>query len=201
MAPDTNVKVQRICVFCGSSAGEDSRYLDAASELGAAIAQRGLGLVYGGSRIGLMGRLAQAVLDAGGEVTGVMPRPLMNRELVHAGLHDLVVTESMHERKAEMAARSDAFVAAPGGLGTFEEFFEILTWAQLGFHRKPCGILNASDYYGPLTRMLDHAVREGFVQEQHRKMILVEDNPQVLLDRMGDYQPPEVPRWIEEDEI
>lgn len=190
-----------MCVFCGSSAGEDSRYLDAASNLGMAIAERGLGLVYGGSRVGLMGRLAQAALDAGGEVTGIMPRPLMNREIVHPDLHELVVTDSMHERKAQMAARSDAFIAAPGGLGTLEEFFEILTWGQLGFHRKPCGILNANAYYKALARMLDHAVREGFVQESHRKMILVEEDPGVLLDRLAAYDPPTLPRWIQEDEI
>lgn len=198
---DTDRDLHRVCVFCGSSAGEDSRYLDAASNLGMAIAERGLGLVYGGSRVGLMGRLAQAALDAGGEVTGIMPRPLMNREIVHPDLHELVVTDSMHERKAQMAARSDAFIAAPGGLGTLEEFFEILTWGQLGFHRKPCGILNANAYYKALARMLDHAVREGFVQESHRKMILVEEDPGVLLDRLAAYDPPTLPRWIQEDEI
>jgi uncharacterized protein (TIGR00730 family) len=191
---------RRICVFCGSSAGEDPRYLQAASDLGQALATRGLGLVYGGSRIGLMGRLAQAVLDAGGEVTGVMPRPLMDRELVHAGLDELIVTESMHDRKAEMVARSDGFVAAPGGLGTFEEFFEVLTWAQLGFHRKPCALFNVRDYYGPITRLLDHAVREGFVQDAHRRMVLVADDPGVLLDRMAAYDPPPVPRWIGQDQ-
>lgn len=192
--------LRRICVFCGSSAGEDPRYLQAASDLGQALAARGLGLVYGGSRIGLMGRLAQAVLDAGGEVTGVMPRPLMDRELVHTGLDELVVTESMHERKAEMVARSDGFVAAPGGLGTFEEFFEVLTWAQLGFHRKPCGLFNVRDYYAPITRLLDHAVREGFVQDAHRRMVLMADDPEVLLDRMAAYEPPPVPQWISQDQ-
>lgn len=198
---DRPESIHRICVFCGSSAGEDPRYLQAASDLGRALATRGLGLVYGGSRIGLMGRLAQAVLDAGGEVTGIMPRPLMDRELVHAGLDELVVTESMHERKAEMVARSDGFVAAPGGLGTFEEFFEVLTWAQLGFHRKPCALLNVRDYYAPITRLLDHAVREGFVQDAHRRMVLVADDPEVLLDRMAAYDPPPVPRWIGQDQI
>lgn len=195
-----NVPLQRVCVFCGSSAGEDPRYLEAASRLGAALAGRNLGLVYGGSRIGLMGRLAEAALEAGGEVVGIMPRPLMNRELVHPGLAELVVTESMHERKAEMVSRSDGFIAAPGGLGTFEEFFEVLTWAQLGFHRKPCGLLNVGDYYKSLTLLLDRAVKEGFVQDAHRRMVLVEEDPETLLDRMTEYEPPEVPRWIRRGE-
>jgi uncharacterized protein (TIGR00730 family) len=198
---DTTGTLERICVFCGSSAGEGSRYLAAATDLGSVLARRGIGLVYGGSRIGLMGRLAESVLEAGGEVIGVIPRPLVDRELAHSELHELVVTESMHERKTEMAARSDGFIAAPGGLGTLEEFFEVLTWAQLGFHRKPCGVLDVDGYYGPLHGLLEHAVREGFLHEAHRRMVLFETDPGALLDRMVAYEPPTVPRWIGEDEI
>jgi uncharacterized protein (TIGR00730 family) len=196
----SNGGFRRICVFCGSSAGEDSRYLEAASRLGIELADRGIGLVYGGSRMGLMGRLAQTVLDRGGEVVGIIPRALMHREVAHLDLHDLIITESMHERKAEMANRSDAFIAAPGGLGTLEEFLEVLTWAQLGFHRKPCGILDVDGYYDPFTQLLDRAVKEGFLQETHRRMVLVESDPARLLDRMGRYDPPEVPRWISRGE-
>lgn len=201
-ASESSARVLRqVCVFCGSSAGEGARYLAAATELGTLLADRGIGLVYGGSRIGLMGRLAQAALDRGGEVTGIMPRPLVNRELVHAELTELVVTESMHERKAKMAERADGFIAAPGGLGTFEEFFEVLTWAQLGFHRKPCGILNVDGYYHPLLELLRRAEREGFLQGAHRRMVLCEEDPETLLDRMASYEPPTVPRWIDRDEI
>lgn len=185
-----------VCVFCGSSAGEDPRYLDGATALGKALVQRNAGLVYGGSQVGLMGRLADSVIDAGGEVVGVIPEPLAHREVPHRGLTELVVTDSMHDRKAEMARRSDGFIAAPGGLGTFEEFFEVLTWGQLGMHRKPCGVLNLNHYYDPLMHLLDHAAKEGFVQSVHRGMILMESDPVRLLDRMADYHPPKVPRWI-----
>jgi len=194
--PVSEPKLKQICVFCGSSSGEDSRYLNAASTLGSLLVTRGMGLVYGGSRMGLMGRLAQTVLDAGGEVVGVIPRALMNREVAHSGITKLIVTESMHERKAEMAGRSDGFIAAPGGLGTLEEFFEVLTWSQLGLHQKPCGLLDIDGFYKPLIRMLDHAVKEGFIQEAHRRMVLVDSDPGRLLDRMQDYEAPSVPRWI-----
>ncbi len=185
-----------LCVFCGSSAGEDRRYLDAAARLGQVLLTRGIGLVYGGSRIGLMGRLADTVLAGGGQVVGVIPRALMDRELAHRELTELILTDSMHERKARMVERSDAFVAAPGGLGTLEEFFEVLTWAQLGLHRKPCGLLNARRYFDPLIRLLDHAEREGFLQRAHRAMVLVEEDPEALVEHMLRYDPPTVPRWI-----
>ena len=193
---DSTEGIARLCVFCGSSAGEDPRYLEAATELGALLARRRIGLVYGGSRMGLMGRLAQSALDEGGEVVGVIPRALLNREVAHPDLADLVVTESMHERKAEMATRSDGFIAAPGGLGTLEEFFEVLTWSQLGFHRKPCGVLNVDGYYDPLVSLLDQARKEGFLQDAHRRMVLVESDPAALLDRMSRYEAPRVPQWI-----
>ncbi len=193
-SPDTSLR--SVCVFCGSTAGEDARYLQAAATLGSVIASRGLRLVYGGSRLGLMGRLAESALEAGGEVIGVIPRALMNREVAHPGLAELVVTESMHQRKSEMVDRADAFIAAPGGLGTLEEFFEVLTWSQLGLHQKPCGLLDVRGYYKPLIRLLDHALQEGFIQEAHRRMILVDQEAIPLLDRIGRYVPPEVPQWI-----
>lgn len=185
-----------VCVFCGSSAGEDPRYLSAMSSLGSALVARGAGLVYGGSRLGLMGRLADTVLGDGGEVVGIIPRALTAREIAHGGLHELVITDSMHERKSQMMARADAFVAAPGGFGTLEEFFEILTWSQLGLHGKPCGLLDVAGYYGPLISLLDRSVREGFVQNAHRAMVIEDADPARLLDRMAGYTPPAVPRWI-----
>ena len=189
--------LRRVCIFCGSSAGERSRYLEAASELGALLAREGIELVYGGSRTGVMGRLADAVLEAGGRVTGVIPGVLMNRELAHQELTDLRVVTSMHQRKAEMAELADAFVALPGGLGTLEEFCEVLTWGQLGLHRKPSGVLDVGGFFQPLVRFLDHMVAEGFLSRVHREMVLVETSPQALLDRLRAYQPPRVPRWIE----
>ncbi|MEX2529218.1 MAG: TIGR00730 family Rossman fold protein [Gemmatimonadota bacterium] len=193
--------IRHLCVFCGSSAGEGHRYLAAVTELGTLLARKEIGLVYGGSRTGTMGRLAEAVLEHGGVVIGVIPRPLMDRELAHPGLSRLIVTDSMHERKAQMAALSDAFIAAPGGLGTLEEFFEMATWAQLGFHRKPCGILDVDGFYRPLVQLLDRGVKEGFIQETHRRMILVDGDPEQLVDLLFSYSAPPVPRWIGDQEI
>lgn len=192
--------LQWVCVFLGSSAGEDPRYLDAATRLGQTLTARRIGLVYGGSRVGLMGRLADTVLEGEGRVVGIIPRALMDREVAHQGLTELRVTDSMHERKSTMVERSDAFIAAPGGIGTLEEFFEVLSWSQLGLHRKPCGLLNFRGYFDPLIRLLDHAVREGFLQRSHRAMVLVEEDPGALLDRLSAYDPPRVPRWIREGE-
>ncbi|TVP75793.1 MAG: TIGR00730 family Rossman fold protein [Gemmatimonadales bacterium] len=186
-----------VCVFCGSSAGEDPRYLEAATALGLELARRKLALVYGGSQVGLMGRLADAVLGVDGTVVGVIPEALKHREVAHRGLSELVVTDSMHARKSEMVRRSDGFIAAPGGLGTMEEFFEVLTWAQLGMHRKPCGLLDVRGYWKHVIQLLDHAVKEGFLNHAHRSMVLVDDDPGRLLDRMANYEPPRVPRWIE----
>ncbi len=191
-------RLRNICVFCGSSAGEDPRHLEAASTLGRLMVRREITLIYGGSRMGLMGRLAQTVLDEGGRVVGVIPRVLLNREVAHTGLTELIVTESMHERKTEMAGRADGFIAAPGGLGTLEEFFEVLSWAQLGLHGKPCGLLDANGYFDDLVKLLDRIRHEGFMQEAHRRMILVASSPSALLDQMADYAPPPVPQWIEE---
>jgi uncharacterized protein (TIGR00730 family) len=189
--------VNRICVFCGSTAGEDGRYLEAADRFGQILAREGIALVYGGSRVGMMGRIAAATLQAGGRVTGVIPGALMAREVAHQELTELRVVRSMHERKSEMAELSDAFVALPGGLGTLEGFFELLTWSQLGLHQKPCGILDVAGYFQPLVRFLDHMTREGFLAQPHRDMVVVEEDPDALVRRLREYQAPTVPRWIE----
>jgi uncharacterized protein (TIGR00730 family) len=189
--------MKRICVFCGSSAGEDPRYLEAADRFGNILAREGIGLVYGGSRVGMMGRLAAATLQAGGKVVGVIPGAVMNRELAHQELTELRVVKSLHERKSEMAALSDGFVALPGGLGTLEAFCELLTWGQLGLHRKPCAILNVGGYFQPLVGFFDHMTQEGYMGRAHRDMVLVEEDPEALVRRMREYQPPSTPQWIE----
>lgn len=188
--------MKRICVFCGSSAGARPEYAHAAREMGRALAEAGLGLVYGGGRVGLMGVVADAVMQAGGEVVGVIPDALMRREVGHAGVTDLRVVGSMHERKALMADLSDGFVAMPGGFGTFEEFCEVITWSQLGIHPKPCGLLNVGGYYAPLLAMFDHAVAEAFVRPQHRGLVLEESTPAALLARMRAFDPPATEAWI-----
>lgn len=177
--------MRRICVFCGSSGGTDPRHVEAARALGAELASRGLGLVYGGASVGLMGALADAVLDKGGHVTGVLPSALAARELAHPSLQDLRVVSTMHERKAMMADLADAFIALPGGMGTLDETFEILTWAQLGMHTKPVGLLDVAGYYGPLLTFLDHALAHGFVRAEHRALLDVAGDPAVLLDRLA----------------
>lgn len=188
--------MKRICVFCGSSSGESPVYLEAATRVGEILAREGLGLVYGGSRVGLMGRLADAMLEHGGEVVGVIPRALVNREVAHGGLSELRIVGSMHERKAVMAELSDAFIALPGGLGTLEELFEVVTWSQLGLHQKPSGVLDVRGYYQPLIAFLDHAVNEGFLASSHRRMIMLEEDPEALVARLREYEAPVVPKWI-----
>ena len=192
--------MERICVFCGSSDGARPGYVQAAKAMGTAIARAGLGLVYGGGKVGLMGVVANAALAAGGSVIGVIPQALVDKEVGHNHLTDLRVVGSMHERKQMMADLSDGFIAMPGGFGTLEEFCEILTWAQLGFHRKPCGILNTEGYYDPLLTFFDHVVTEGFVRPVHRSAIVVNDQPEALLDFMLTYTPPVVEKWIKSDE-
>jgi uncharacterized protein (TIGR00730 family) len=177
--------IQSICVFCGSSSGADPAYLDSARDFGREAVKRGLRVVYGGAGVGLMGALADSVLDAGGEIIGVMPRSLVEREVAHTGLSDLRVVESMHERKATMAALSDAFVALPGGLGTLEELFEVWTWGMLGLHAKPYGLLDVAGYYRPLTEFLDHAVAQGFVRPAQRAELQVHGDPRTLLTMLG----------------
>jgi uncharacterized protein (TIGR00730 family) len=193
--------VRSVCVFCGSSPGTEPAYRDNARALGRTLADNGVTLVYGGGHVGLMGAVADAALGAGGEVVGVIPKALLEREIAHSGLTDLRVVDSMHERKALMSDLSDGFVALPGGTGTLEEFFEVLTWAQLGEHRKPCGLLNAAGYYDPLLSVFDHMVAKGFLSEGHRAMVLVETEPQRLLDSFERYQPLGVPKWIDRDEV
>lgn len=188
----------RICVFAGSSTGGRPDYADATRALAHELVKRKLGLVYGGGSVGLMGVLADAALAEGGEVVGVIPRPLASKELAHPGLTELRVVETMHERKATMAALVDGFVALPGGLGTLEETLEILTWSQLGIHRKPVGVLNVAGYWDPLLRMLAHAVREGFVKREYLGLLVFGDTPAELLDRMTGWRPPSFTRaWLD----
>ncbi|MCA9100095.1 MAG: TIGR00730 family Rossman fold protein [Planctomycetales bacterium] len=190
--------MRRLCVFCGSSAGAESAYAASTAQLGTTLAERGLDLVYGGGGIGLMGVIADAVIAGGGNVIGVIPHALEQRELAHRGVADMRVVTTMHERKALMAELADAFVALPGGIGTLEEFFEVWTWAQLGVHRKPCGLLNAAGYFDPLLELIDHMVDTGFLRPQHRAMVFVEPTPEALLDRLADYTPPDTNRWLDE---
>jgi uncharacterized protein (TIGR00730 family) len=189
--------MNRICVFCGSAAGTNTLYAETARGVGRALARRGLGLVYGGGSVGLMGAVANGALELGGEVDGVIPRALQARELAHGGLTRLHVVASMHERKAKMAELADAFLALPGGMGTLEELSEILTWAQLGLHVKPCGLLDVEGYYRPLVAYFDHAVQEGFLRPEHRRLVLAGDDPEALLDAFARYEPPLVQRWID----
>lgn len=189
--------MKRICVFTGSSPGARPDYADAARELGRVLASRGHELIYGGGRVGLMGVIADAVLADGGKVVGVIPEALAAKEVAHSRLTELRVVQSMHERKATMAELSDAFVALPGGLGTLEEFFEVITWAQLGLHAKPVGIMNVSGYFDPLFSFLDRAVEERFVKSEHRAMIITAHSPVDLLDRLEAYQAPRVEKWID----
>jgi uncharacterized protein (TIGR00730 family) len=184
--------MKRICVFCGSSPGARPEYRTAAINLGEALVARGFGLVYGGANVGLMGVLAHSVQRAGGEVIGVIPQSMVKKELAFTGLSDLRITGSMHERKAVMADLADGFVAMPGGLGTLEEFFEVLTWTQLGIHQKPSGILNVEGYFDRLIAFLDYSVAERFVKEVHRSMLIVDRDPIQLLDRFASYVPPKV---------
>ncbi len=188
--------MNKICVYCGSSLGKSPVYAQAARALAEEMAKRGIGLVYGGASVGIMGTIADTVLAAGGEVVGIIPQALVEKEVSHHGLTELKVVASMHERKATMAELSDAFIALPGGLGTLEELFEVLTWAQLGFHQKPCGLLNVGNYYDKLSAFLDHAVEQAFVKGIHRDMLLVESAPKTLLEQMACYQPPVVGKWI-----
>jgi len=192
--------MKRVCIFCGSSNGSRPEYRAAAEALARALAQRGLGLVFGGGGIGLMNVIADAGLALGVEIIGVIPEALVAKELAHRGLSDLRVVGSMHERKALMAELSDAFVALPGGFGTLEEFCEVLTWAQLGLHRKPSGLLNVAGYFDPLLTFFDHALAERFLRPEHRAMVLIDSDPDWLLDRLMTFQPPDLDKWIQPEE-
>jgi uncharacterized protein (TIGR00730 family) len=190
--------MKRLCVFAGSSTGVRAEYSEAARELAFEMVQRGLGIVYGGGSVGLMGILADAALEAGGEIIGVIPKPLASRELAHTGLTDLRIVNSMHERKATMAALADGFIALPGGLGTLEETLEVITWSQLGIHRKPVGILNVAGYFDGLFRLLTHAIGEGFVRREYLGLLVLEDTPGTLLDAVRSWRPPALPRaWLD----
>jgi len=187
--------MKSVCVFCGSSVGNDPAFGNVASNLGTAIAERGIRLVYGGGQVGLMGVIADAALAAGGEVIGVMPRSLRDREIAHTGLSDLHITESMHERKALMEHLSEGFIALPGGFGTLDEFCEIVTWSMLGYHARPIGMLDTNGYFDALRTFIDHAVDTGFVREEHRKLILEAATPALLLDTMTTWRPTVVVKW------
>ena len=182
--------LRSICVYCGSNAGSKPEYAAAAKAMGKAIAGRGITLVYGGGKVGLMGALADAALAAGGRVVGIIPEFLALKEVAHAGLSELIVVDSMHTRKAEMERHSDGFIAMPGGIGTMEELFEIWTWSQLGQHRKPCGLLDAAGYYGHLNAFLDRMAMDGFVNPEHRAMLHHSDSPEALLDAFAGYEAP-----------
>ena len=188
--------MENICVFCGSSTGSRKEYTSAAQELGRALAERDLGLVYGGGHVGLMGQLADAVLEAGGRVTGVITEALLAKEVGHKGLTELRVVKTMHERKSAMADVASGFIAMPGGFGTLDEFFEAITWAQLGIHRKPCGLLNVARYFDGLLSFVDHAVEEQFVRREYRDMLCVAQAGGPLLDLMARQRPPVVEKWI-----
>ena len=192
--------MKSLCVYCGSSSGRLDAYAQAARALAGAMVERGIRLVYGGACVGIMGVVADEVLRRGGQAVGVIPESLMCKELAHAGLTELHVTPSMHARKTLMAELADGFVALPGGIGTFEEIFEVWTWAQLGFHGKPCGLLNVAGYYDGLTAFLDHAASEQFVRADQRRMLVVETDPAALLDRFAGYTPPVQPKWVGRDE-
>jgi uncharacterized protein (TIGR00730 family) len=190
--------MKRVCVFCGASPGNDPVYRQAAEALGALLARQGLVLVYGGGNVGLMGTVADAVLSAGGGVIGVIPGFLQSREVAHVGLSELHVVDSMHERKARMAELSDAFLVLPGGFGTFEEFFEILTWSQLGLHQKPIAFVNVKGYYDLLIRFLDSAVQAGFVSPAARALVIESRDPARALAQLRSFEPPQVVRWVDD---
>lgn len=192
--------MRSVCVFCGSSSGNDPAYRATATDVGQTLAAGGITLVYGGGRVGLMGILADAALAAGGRVIGVIPEPLAAKEIAHSGLTKLHLVRSMHERKALMMELSDGFIALPGGFGTLEEFFEVLTWGQLGIHRKPCGLLNVAGYYDPLVAFLDSATDRGFLSAEHRRLVLEDTSITRLLSAMRAYRPMVAPKWVTIDE-
>ena len=190
--------MKRLAVFCGSSNGASNVYIEGAKKLGKELAKRNIALVYGGANVGVMGAVANSVLEEGGYVIGVMPSFLEKREISNKNLSELIVVDSMHERKAKMADLADGFIALPGGPGTLEEFFEVFTWAQLGLHSKPCGLLNINHYYDPLITLFNHMADEQFLHEQYRSMAVVNEEPSVLLDQLSSYNPPAVKTYIKE---
>lgn len=193
-------ELKSICVFCGSNFGSRPEYAAAAESLGKLLIQHSISLVYGGAKAGLMGKIADAVLNAGGKVIGIIPQALVLKEIAHEGVTELRVVDSMHERKALMADLADGFIALPGGFGTLDEFCEILTWAQLGIHHKPCGVLNVNGYFDNFLKLLDHAVSELFLRPLHRAMVISENDPETLLGRMIQYEAPLTGKWIDRSE-
>lgn len=187
--------MNRLCVYCGSSPGTGDAYISAARELGTLLVQQDIGLVYGGSCLGIMGAIADTMLERGGNVTGIIPNALHGKEIAHTGLTELHVVDSMHERKSLMEVLSDGFIAMPGGFGTLEEIVEVITWGQLGFHDKPCGLLNVNGYFDHLLAFLDHSQSQGFLHEQHRGMLQVADTPAGLLEQFESYMPPTIDKW------
>jgi uncharacterized protein (TIGR00730 family) len=196
----SNRPLRSVAVYCGSNQGTEPVYARAAASLGRVLAERGIRLVYGGGDVGLMGVLADAVREAGGEVLGVITRALVDREIAHPGLTGFTVVETMHERKAAMSDAADAFVMLPGGYGTFDEFFEAVTWTQLGIHAKPCGVLDVAGYFGPLRAMLDVATRHGFIKPVHRDLVITDDDPARLLDRLAAWTPVTTDKWLDKSE-
>lgn len=192
--------MKSICVYCGSNFGDRNSYLEAAKSLGIEMAQRGITLVYGGGNVGLMGAVADSVLAAGGKVIGVIPQALFDKEVAHTGLGDLRVVSSMHERKSLMADLADAFIALPGGLGTLEEFCEVATWTQLGFHRKACGLLNIEGFFDGLLSFLNHATQEKFIRPEHRSIVLVGETPGELIQKLSQFEVPNVHKWIDRNQ-
>ena len=188
--------MRSVCVFCGSKVGRNGEYREAAAELGRELLRRRLTLVFGGGSVGLMGVVADTVLQGGGKVTGVIPRALSRKELRRPHVEDMHVVDSMHERKAIMSELADAFIALPGGFGTLEELFEVISWAQLGIHRKAVGLFNIAGYFDPLIRFIDHAIAEGFIKRQYRELFLVSSDPAELLDLLARYKPPILKRWM-----
>ncbi len=194
--------MKQVCIFCGSYAGAQPMYMEAAHAIGLGLAKRKIGLVYGGGRVGLMGAIADGTIEGGGHVTGVIPQSLVDRELAHKGLNELHVVASMHERKAMMAQISEGFIALPGGYGTLDELFEIITWGQLGFHRKPIALLSVGGYFNPLLAFIEHMATEGFIKPEHRAAVLVKTEVDDLLDTLLVYEPPELEKWIKKpDEL
>jgi len=193
--------LRRVCVYCGSHRGRKASYAEAARRLGELLGARGIGLVYGGGRVGLMGVVADAALTAGAEVVGVIPEALETAEVGHRGLTELRVVGTMHERKAQMVELADAFIALPGGLGTLDELFEVWTWSQLGLHRKPCGLLDTDRYFAPLLAFLDRMVEDEFVRPEHRRMLLCDTSPTSLLDRLEAYRAPAVGKFLRREDL
>ncbi len=189
--------MKSLCVYCGSSPGNRPEYAMAAKALAREFLARGIGLVYGGASVGIMGIIADTILEGKGQVIGVMPKAMVDKEISHPGLTELKVVGSMHERKALMADLADGYIALPGGLGTLEELIEVLTWAQLGFHQKPCGLLNVEGFYDHLESFLAHSAAQGFIKKDHRAMLMIESNPAALLDQFTTYQAPQVSKWAD----